>query len=158
MKKENMRRQERKAVVRRPRIGHHRKSHKNNKRKSKKKGQIVEAKTVGGMKAQTPREKRFQTRAKRTKNVKTSRDTPKATTAQIKEKAPSAKQSKTVKTVSTGRQKIATTGLSTGSLGKGQQKEKLAKILAREAAPVLATLSTSIPSTNTHFFQGSDTI
>ena len=61
-------------------------------------------------------------------------------------------------TVSTGTQKTATTGLSTGSLGKGQQKEKLAEILAREAAPVLATLSTSIPSMNTHFFQGSDTI
>ena len=157
MKKGNMRRQERKAVVRRPRIGHHRKSHKNNKRKSKKKGQIVEAKTVGGMKAQTPREKWFQTRAERNKNVKTSRDKPKVTTAQVKEKASSVKQAKTLKTVSTGSQNSATR-LSTGSFEKGQQKEKSAEILAREVAPMLATLITSIPSMNTHSFQGSDII
>jgi hypothetical protein len=36
LKKGNTRRQERKAVVRRPRIGHHRTSHRRSKRKSKK--------------------------------------------------------------------------------------------------------------------------
>ena len=46
------------------------------------------------------------------------------------------------------------TGLSTGSLEKGQQKEKSAEILAKEAELVLATLSTSIPSMNTHSFSG----
>ena len=63
---------------------------------------MLKPKTVGGMKAQTPREKRFQTRAERTKIVKTSRDTPKATTAQVKEKTPPAKQAKSEKTGSTG--------------------------------------------------------
>ena len=80
------------------------------------------------MKAQTPREKWFQTREERTKNVKTSRDTPKATTTKLKEKAPPAKQVTTMKTVSTGiqktvstgRQKTVSTGLSTGSLETGQ--------------------------------------
>ena len=47
------------------------------------------------------------------------------------------------KTASIGSQKTATTRLSTESLGKRQQKEKLAKILAREATTMLATLSTS---------------
>ena len=40
-------------------------------------------------------------------------------------------------------QKPATTGISTGSLKKGQQKEKLVEILARKVVVVLATLSTS---------------
>lgn len=107
---------------------------------------------------QTPREKRLQSRAKRTEKVQASEGTPKAASAKLKEKAPSAKQAKTVptgstgsqkaistgspKTASTGSQKPATTGISTGSLKKGQQKEKSAEILAREVAAVLATLST----------------
>ena len=114
---------------------------------------------MGEVKTQTPREKQLQTRAKRTEKVQTSKGTPKATTAQVKEKAPPAKQAKSgkngstgshhtvsigrQKNVSTGSQKIATTGISTRSLGKGQQKEKSPEILAREAAAVLATLSTS---------------
>lgn len=65
-------------------------------------GQIAKPKVVGEVKTQTPREKRFQTRAERTKIVKTSRDTPKATTTQVKEKAPPAKQAKPDKTGSTG--------------------------------------------------------
>ena len=38
-----------------------------------------------------------------------------------------AKQTKTVETISTGSQKTVSTGLSTGSLEKGQQKEKSSK-------------------------------
>ena len=76
--------------------------HRRNKKRKEGKGQAAEAKTVGEVKTQTPREKRFQTRAERTKIVKTSRDTPKATTAQVKEKAPPAKQAKSEKTGSTG--------------------------------------------------------
>ena len=72
----------------------------------------------------------MQTQAEKIEKGQTSKGTPKATIEKSKEKAPSAKQAKTMKTVSTGRQKTATTGLSTGSLGKGQQKEKLAEILA----------------------------
>ena len=74
------------------------------------KGQAVEAKVAGEIKTQTPREKRLQTRAERTKNVQTSKGTPKATKTQVKEKAPPAKQAKSRKTVSTGRQKTASTG------------------------------------------------
>jgi len=55
----------------------------------------------------------------------------------------SAKQTKTVRKVSIGSQKIVNIGLSTGSLETGQQKEKSPEILAREAVAVLATLSTS---------------
>ena len=38
--------------------------------------------------------------------------------------------------------------------GERAAEEKLAEILAREETPVLATLSTSIPSMNTHLFSG----
>jgi len=48
-----------------------------------------------------------------------------------------------VKTVSTGSQKTASIGLSTGSLEKGQHKEKSLDILAREATTMLDTLITS---------------
>jgi len=41
---------------------------------------------------------------------------------------------------------------------KGQQKEKSAEILAKDATPVLSTLSTSIPSMTTRSFQVSGTI
>ena len=138
------------------------------------KGQATEAEAVGEIKTQTPTEKRLQTQVERIEKVQTSKGTPKATTAQVKEKAPSAKQAKSGKTgstgsqqtisigsqksASTGSQKTATTGLSTGSQGKGKQKEKSAELLAKEVAPVFATISTSIPSMNTHSFQGSDTI
>jgi len=87
----------------------------------------------------------LQTQVEKTKKGQTSRDTPKATTTQVKEKAPPAKQAKSEKTgstgsqqtvstgrhriVATGSQKTATTGLSIGSLGKGQKKEKSPKIL-----------------------------
>ena len=47
-----------------------------------------------------------------------------------------------LKMASTGSQKSAAIGLSTGSPEKGKQKEKMAEILARETAVVLATLST----------------
>lgn len=47
------------------------------------------------------------------------------------------------KIASTGSQKPTTIGISTGSLKKGQQKEKSDEILAREVEVVLATLSTS---------------
>lgn len=71
-----------------------------------------------------------------------------------------------VLSVSTGRQKKpvqdfpveASEQFLQESLKKGQQKEKSAEILAKEVAHVLATPSTSIPSMNTHFFQGSGTI
>jgi len=87
----------------------------------------------------------------RTEKVHVSEGTSKATLAKLKEKSPSAKQAKTVPSVSTGKlkpastgsQKLATTGLSTGSPEKGKQKEKMAEILAREVAAGLATLSTS---------------
>lgn len=90
-------------------------------------GQAVEAKTVGGIKAQTPREKRLQIRAERTEKVQASEGTPKVTTKKLKEKEPPAKQAKTVKaistgsqkTISTGSQKTVNTGLSTGSLKQG---------------------------------------
>lgn len=106
---------------------------------------------MGGRKAQTPRVKRLQIRAERTEKVQESEDTPKATIAKLKGKAPLAKQTKTVKTVPTGSQKTISIGsqttvstrLSTQSFETGQQKEKLPEILAREAAAVLATLSTS---------------
>lgn len=123
------------------------------------KGQAPKAKAVGGVKAQTPREKRLQTQVERTEKVQTSEGTPKETTTQVKEKAPLAKQAKSVKTsstgsrqtvsigsqkiASTGNQKMVTTRLSTGSLGKGQKKEKSPDILAREVVAFLATLSTS---------------
>ena len=48
-----------------------------------------------------------------------------------------------MKIVSTGSQKTVTTGLSTGSLEIEEKKGKSLEILAREAAAVLATLSTS---------------
>jgi len=65
---------------------------------------------VGGIKAQMPREKRLQIRAKRTEKVQASEGTPKATTAKLQEKAPLAKQAKTVKTISIGSQKTVSTG------------------------------------------------
>ena len=98
---------------------------------------------MGGIKAQTPREKRLQIREGRTEKVQASEGTPKVATKKLKEKAPLAKQAKTMKTISTGSQKTVNTGLSTGSLETLQQKEKSPDILAREAAAVLATLSTS---------------
>jgi len=93
----------------------------------------------------------LQIRAKRTEKVQASEGTSKETTAKLKKKTPLTKQAKTVKTVSigspktasTGRQKIVSTGLSTGSLKTEQQREKSTEILDREAAAVLATLSTS---------------
>ena len=66
------------------------------------KGQAVEAKAVGEVKTQTSWEKRLQTWAERTEKVQTSKGTPKATTTQVKEKAPLAKQAKSGKTGSTG--------------------------------------------------------
>ena len=66
------------------------------------KGQAAEPKTMGGIKAQTPREKQLQIRAERTEKVQASEGTPKETIAKLEEKAPPAKQAKTVKTVSTG--------------------------------------------------------
>ena len=121
------------------------------KKEKQEKGQAAEPKTVGGIKVQTPREKRLQIRAERTDKVQAGEGTPKATTAKSKEKAPPAKQAKTVKivsigspkTASTGRQKIVSTGLSTGSLKTEQQREKSPEILAREVVTMLATLSTS---------------
>ena len=108
------------------------------------KGQATEAKAVGEIKAQTPREKWLQIRVERTKKVQASEGTNKATTTQFKEKAPPAKLAKTVKIGSIGSRKIVSTGsqkpistrsqktastrLSIGSLGKGQQKEKSPKI------------------------------
>lgn len=95
---------------------------------------------MGGVKAQTPRAKRLQTREEWTKKVQTSEGTPKATIAQVKEKEPLAKQAKSVKTGSTGSPKTASIGsqktvstrLSIGSLGKGQQKEKSPKYIYQE--------------------------
>ena len=106
------------------------------------------AKTEGDKTTLTPREKRLQSRMERTEKFHVSEGTSKVATA---------KQDTVVLSISTGSQNSAT-GLSTGSLEKGQQKEKSAEILAKEVAYVLATLSTSIPSMNTHSFQGSDTI
>jgi len=57
---------------------------------------------MGGTKAQTPREKRLQSKVERTEKFQASEDTTKKTTPKLKGKAPPAKQTKTVKTVSTG--------------------------------------------------------
>ena len=74
------------------------------------KGQAAEPKTVGGTKAQTPREKRLQSRAERTEKVQTKEGTTKATTQKLKGKTHPAKQTETVETVSTGIMKIVSTG------------------------------------------------
>ena len=108
------------------------------------------AKTEGDQPTLTPREKRLRSRVERTEKVHVSKGTPKVTSLQSKGEAPSAKQAKTVPPVSTGKsktaskgsQKSAATGLSTGSPEKGKKVEKTTEILAREAAAVLATLST----------------
>lgn len=50
------------------------------------KGQVAEAKIVGGKITQTPREKRLQSRAERTEKVQASEGTPKADLAKLKEK------------------------------------------------------------------------
>ena len=55
------------------------------------KGQAAEPKTVGGTKAPTPREKRLQISAERTKKFQASEDTTKATTTKLKGKTPPAK-------------------------------------------------------------------
>lgn len=68
----------------------------------------------------------MQSRVERTKKVQKSENISKETTPQLKGKTPPAEQTKTVKTASTGSQKIVNTGLSTGSLEPGQQKEKIA--------------------------------
>lgn len=67
----------------------------------KEKGQATEAKVVGRVKAQTPREKWLQTQAERTEKVKTSEGTCKETIENVKEKAPPTKQAKLVKLGST---------------------------------------------------------
>ena len=69
------------------------------------KDQAPEAKTVGGRKAQTPREKRLQIRAERTEKFQASEGTPKATKEKLKGKETPPKQAKTVNIVSTKRQK-----------------------------------------------------
>ena len=119
------------------------------------KGQVTEPKTVGGPMAQTPREKRLQSRAERTGKAQIKEITTKATKQELKGKTHTAKQAKTIstrspktvstgspKTVSIGSMKIVDTGLSTGSMETEEQKEKSPEILAREAATMLATLST----------------
>jgi len=98
----------------------------------------------------TPREKRLQSRVNRTEQVHVSKGTSKAASTKSKSKTPSAKQIKTVPPVSTGRPKPTSTGShesvdtgpSTGSPEKRKPKEKRAEILEREAAAVLAALST----------------
>lgn len=67
---------------------------------------------MGGTKAQTPREKRLQSRAERTEKVQTKEGTTKATTQKLKGKTHLSKQTEIVETVSTG------------SLEMKQQKEK----------------------------------
>lgn len=59
---------------------------------------------MSGVKTQTPREKQLQTWAERTEKIQTSKGTPKATTSQVKKKAPPAKQAKSRKIGSTGSQ------------------------------------------------------
>ena len=89
---------------------------------------------MGGIKAQTPREKRLQSRAERTENVQASEDTSKTTTPKLKDKAPLDEQAKIVKTVfigslktvSTGRHKTVDTGLSTRSMETEEQKGEIA--------------------------------
>lgn len=81
--------------------------------------------------AQTPREKRFQSRAERTEKVQIKEGTAKVTTHKLKGKKHPTKQTKTVDT-----------RLSTGSREEEQRDEKSPEILAREAAIVLTTLST----------------
>lgn len=109
------------------------------------------AKIEGAKTTLTSREKRLQSKVERTEKVHVSEGTPRAASAKLKEKAPSAKKAKTVpyistgklKPASTGSQKSTTKGISTGSPEKGKQKEKTTEILSREAVVVLATLSTS---------------
>ena len=98
----------------------------------------------------TPREKRLQSRVDRTEQVHVTVGTSKAASPKSKRKTPSAKQAKTVppvstgkpKTASTGSQKSADTGPSTGSLERRKPKEKRAETIEREAAAMLAALST----------------
>ena len=68
------------------------------------------AKTEDDKPTLTPREKRLQSRVERTEQVHVSEGTSKAASTKLKEKAPSAKQAKTVPSVSTGRLKTASTG------------------------------------------------
>ena len=60
-------------------------------KETREKGQVAEAKTVGGKMTQTPMEKRLQSRAERTEKVQASEGTPKTATAKLKEKAPPTK-------------------------------------------------------------------
>ena len=61
------------------------------------------AKTEDDKPTLTPREKRLQSRVERTEQVHVSEGTSKAASAKSKDKAPSAKQAKTVPPVSTGK-------------------------------------------------------
>ena len=110
----------------------------------------------------TAREKRLQGRVDKAEKVHISKSASIATTTKSKRKTHAAKQTKAVTPVSTGKPKPASTGSpqlaekgsstgspkltktgsSTGSPEKVKPKEKKADILAREAAAVLAALST----------------
>lgn len=96
------------------------------------------------------REKRLQSRVDKAEQVHVSKGTSTAATTKSKSRTPSAKQPKVVPPVSTGKPKLASTGSpkstekgsSTGSPEKAKPKEKKADILVREAAAVMAALST----------------
>jgi len=98
----------------------------------------------------TAREKRLQSKVDKAEQVHVSKGTSTTATTKSKSKTHSAKQTKAVPPVSTGTPKPASTGSqkstekgsSTGSPEKAKPKEKKADILAREAAAVLAALST----------------
>lgn len=75
--------------------------------------------------AQTPREKRLQSRVERTEKVQKKEGTTKATTQKLKGKTHPTKQTETVDTgPSTGSMKTVDTRLSTGSMETKQKNEK----------------------------------
>ena len=110
----------------------------------------------------TAREKRLQSRVDKAEKVHISKSASTETATKPKSKTHAAKQTKVVPPVSTGKPKLASrgsskyaekgpsigspkltkTGSSTGSPEKAKPKEKKADILTREAAAVLAALST----------------
>ena len=131
------------------------------KKEQKKKHEEKDDKEKGGTPILSTREKRLKSRTDKAEVVHISPSTSSAPATKAKSKTYAAKQEKVVTPVSTGKQKqastgspkrekgsstgsskITKTGASTGSPEKVKPKEKKVDILAREAAAVLAGLST----------------
>ena len=120
------------------------------KKEQKKKQEKKGAKEKDGTPMLTTREKILQSRVDKAEQVHVNKGTSTAAATKSKSKTPSAKQPKVVSPVPTGKPKPASTrshkstkkGSSTGSPEKREPREKKADVLAREAAAVLAALST----------------